>query len=348
MLSPYRPPYRHLGVDRNSDRGIVLLALLWVLSALALVALNLASTVRTETTVAQASGEAETAYFYARGGLEEAIYRIVFPDKDLEKQRRIFPYSGGLNHYWKQNEKLLCHVAISDEAGKIDLNFAPKEILANLLMNVGVAESLSDSIANAIIKWRSPSSEETEKESEGPLAGAGRIRPRPFASIEELLLVAGINREILYGVPRKDKEGKVIVRRGLAEFVTVYSGQSQININYAEPEAIAALPGLDLDTAKMVVQARTTEPFKTSSDLHERVTAQIEGNALSFLTTESSSTFCLVATAFVKGSNIRRSLKLVAKRNDLITSRHERLIWYDEYWPLDRVLKWTEARPQER
>jgi general secretion pathway protein K len=329
------------------NRGIVLLALLWVLSALALVALNLASTVRTETTVAQASGEAERAYFYARGGLEEAIYRIVFPDKDPEKQKRVLPYAEGLNHYWKNNGKLVCHVAISDEAGKIDLNFASKEILANLLKNVGVADSLSESIAEAIVKWRQPRSEETEKDSEDSLTKTGRIKHHPFASVEELLLVNGVSREILYGVPRRNEDGKVVVRRGLAEFVTVYSGQTQININYAEPEVIAALPGLDLQTAEMIIEARTKEPLKSSSDLSQRVMGLIDGKALPFLATEFSSRYCLVATAFVKDSNVRRSIKLVAKRDDLLAPRHERLIWYDEYWPLDRVLKWTEVRPEE-
>src|SRR5438552_6068345 len=87
---------RNMTGPNASHRGIILIALLWVLTALSLLALNLASTVRSEVKIAQASGEAEKAYFYARGALEEALYHLIFPDRDREKQSSLFPYAGGM------------------------------------------------------------------------------------------------------------------------------------------------------------------------------------------------------------------------------------------------------------
>jgi len=329
-----------------SYRGVILIGLLWVLTALSLLALNLASTVRSEVKVAQASGEAEKAYFYARGGLEEALYHLTFPDKDQEKQSSFFPYAGGMNHYWMNNKEMACHVAILDEAGKIDLNFAREETLEKLLGNLGIPEPQQGSLAKAIVEWREPKPRDKETSSiyYDSSAAPYRIKHRPFASVEELLLVRGMTREILYGRPQRKKDGKPVGRRGVGEFVTVYSGKSQININYAEPAVIAALPGLNLDMAERIVQARKAQPFKNSGELLQRITAAIPAEAFSSLTTELSGRYCLVATAFVKGSNLRRSIKVVAKRDEKLKSRHEKLMWYDEYWPLEAVLEWTEAR----
>jgi general secretion pathway protein K len=317
----------------DPNRGIVLIALLWVLAALSLLALDLASTVRAEVNMTQASGEAEKSYFYAQGGLEEVLFHVVFPYPDIEKQRRLFPYAGGMNHYWTGSGEMRCHIAIQDEAGKIDLNFASQEVLTRLLENLGVAGA--SSIAASIVEWRKPSSE--RKDFDG-------IKHRPFASVEELLLIRGMSREILYGKPQTKEHRPSRGRRGLAEFVTVYSGKSQININYAEPEVIAALPGLNLEMAELIVQARARQPFKTSSELSQRVTGVVSGETLSLLTTEVSQQYCLIATAQVSGSKVRRSIKLIIKRSDKFRTRHEKLMWYDEYWPSEEVLQWTERQ----
>ena len=210
---------------------------------------------------------------------------------------------------------------------------------------MGITDSRQASIAKAIVEWREPKSK--DKETSSPYhdvwASPYRVKHRPFTSVEELLLVRGVNGEILYGRPQRKKDGKVTSRQGLAEFVTVYSGKSQININYADAEVIAALPGLSFDIARMIVEARKTKPFKTGSEISQRVTVTLTGEALSLLTTEVSTRYCLIATAFVKGSSLRRSIKVVAKRDDKLKSRCEKLIWYDEYWPLDALRKWTEV-----
>jgi len=315
------------------SRGIVLIPLLWVLAALSLLALDLASTVRAEVKVTQASGEAERSYFFAQGGLEEVLFHIVFPYPDAEKQKRLFPYAGGMNHYWISDGEMRCHVAIQDETGKIDLNFATPEVLTRLLENLGVSGSAASALAGAIVEWRKPDS--GKRDFDG-------IKRQPFTSVEELLLIRGMSREILYGNPQRKETPRSRGKRGLMEFVTVYSGKSQVNLNFAEPEVLAALPGLDWDTAQLIVQARLREPFKTASDLSQRTGRTISSETLSSLTTEVSQQYCLIATSKVRGSKVRRSIKLIIKRSDGVRTRHERLMWYDEYWPSDEVLRWTE------
>jgi general secretion pathway protein K len=331
MRHPNRQSDTRLWPDSN--QGIVLIPLLWVLTALSLLALDLASSVRAEVNMTQAVGESERSYFYAQGGLEEVLFHIAFPYSDNEKQKRLFPYAAGMNHYWTSSGEMRCHVAIQDEAGKIDLNFASQEVLTRLLVNLGVTGA--DSIAASIVQWRSPGSHGTDHDG---------IKHKLFTSVEELLLIPGINREILYGKPQRNEHGRSKGGRGLAEFATVYSGKSQININYAEPEVIAAIPGLNFDIAKLIVQARARQPLKASSEFSQRVGGVISGEALSLLTTEVSEQYCLIATAYVSGSKVRRSIKVIIKRSDEFRTLHEKLMWYDDYWPSEEVLKWTEPR----
>ena len=312
-------------VSRDS-RGVILISVLWIMVGLSLPALTLAGTVRTEATLARASGDSEQAYFFARGALEAVLYRIAFPGPDKEKQEALFPYAGGMNHYWLRNDRIACHVAVMDEAGKLDLNVVREETLQRLLRVLGVSRSRAESIAGAVIAWRTPGSE----------PGASAAPRRPFRFVEELLQVPGVSRELFHGRPARREDGKVAFRRGLADFVTVYSGSGRINVNYAEPEVLAALPGVSWNRAQSLAEARMTGLLE-ASDLSGR----LPGEALPFVTVQPSETFCLVATARLEGSSVRRSLKAVIRLDGSSRLRHWRLAWYDQYWPSPAVRRFS-------
>ena len=317
------------------------MALLWVLAALSLLALNLASTVRTEASISRSMGDAEKAYFMARGGLEEVIYRLSFPDKDNTEQLKTFPYADGMNHFWISNEEVVCHVAILDEAGKLDLNQCKEENLGKLMEALGIEPVRSTELAQAIVIWRKSDHSKDTEQSDPVARNPGRQK-RGFRSVEELMLVPRMSREVLYGIPKKGADGRTQLRRGLAQFVTVYSDKSQINLNYAAPEVLASLPDVDMDSANSIVAERQEQPYKSSSDLNQRTTAIIRGEALSQIGTEPSRIYCLIASARVKGSRVQRSIRTVVKLDATFKTGHERQVWYDEDWPPAGILKWIE------
>jgi general secretion pathway protein K len=266
----------------NREDGVVLIALLWLLVALSLLAMNLASEVRTEASLARSSGDSEKAYFLARGALEQVIYRLSFPDKEEEKQKSVFPFSDGMNHFWLKDGAMVCHVAILDEGGKLDLNHASEKILRKLLNTLGIEDARSKALARNIVQWR-----ESDKSpgSRWPDDRATQVIHQKFTSIEELLLVSEMTREVLYGGLKKQADGRMGVTRGLADFATVYSDQSQVNLNYAEPEVLASLPEIDLDLARLIVGARKSRPFDSGSALSQRIPGMVRGQALSSLST---------------------------------------------------------------
>jgi general secretion pathway protein K len=318
---------------------MILITLLWVLAALSLLALNLSSTVRGELNVASASMQGEKAYFFARGGLEAALYQLVYPSSDPEKQKARFPYRDGMNHFWITSDDWFCHVAVQDEAGKIDLNFANEAVLKRLIQNTGIEEQQAGAIVESIFRWRDGDSSQSGRGSETPTG-----KRRVFSSMEELLLVDGISREVMYGAVRKGRDGEARLYRGLADFITVYSEKAQINLNYAEPEVIAALPGVDQQTAENIVNARAEESLSTSR-MAQEVAGLIPGEAAALTTTGPSQVYSLVATAFLKNSKLRTSVRSVVKLDGTRKWGHSKLIWYDEYWPSERILTWTNALP---
>ena len=284
-------------------------------------------------------GEAERCYFYARGGIEAALFRVSFSDRAPEKQQELFPYAGGMNHFWTDSEEMTCHVAILDESGKLDLNMAKDEMLERLLTTLGVPQEEKSALMEAVEMRKKP-------RSASETAGGSTQPAKPFGSVEELLQIKKVSRETVYGTHRRDESGKVVSKRGLIDFLTVYTGTTGININYAEPEALASLPGMDLSSANSIVQARQDHAFG-NADMAARTSGTLPGEALSFVSTRLSGSYCLVSTAWVKGSQVRRSVRLIAKLNSASKLGHQRLAWCDEYWPSPQILKWMNFRSQE-
>ena len=81
--------------------------------------------------------------------------------------------------------------------------------------------------------------------------------------------------------------------------------------------------------------------IKSMSDLSQRIPASIPGESVALLSSSISGTYSIVATAFLKDSKVHRSVKAVVKFDDTLKLKHEKLIWYDEYWPAERVLNWS-------
>ena len=322
--------------NQSGQNGIVLIALLWVLVGVSLLALNMAFVVRGETTVAQAEADGERCYFHARGAVEVVLYRLAYADRDPAKRRNMFPYGGGMHHFWMNQDPMLGHVAIFDEAGKMDLNAAKPESLQRLFELLTIPEEQRAALMQSIEKRRPTAALSSED---------NQVRPGPFVSVEELLQIKGITRSTLYGTHQQDGE-KTIHKRGLADFVTVHSGSQRINVNSAEVETLAALPGMDMGSAASLVQARLEKPFE-QNDLATRTSGNLPGEVLSLVSAEFSGTYCLVATAGIKDSPIRRSIKVIASLDLKGRLGHHRLAWYDEHWPPQQVMQWVESPPEK-
>jgi type II secretory pathway component PulK len=146
-----------------------------------------------------------------------------------------------------------------DEASKLNLN-DPSLTADMLLLLPGMTEDL----ATAILEWRDPDGSSTS--ASGGI-NASTVKHAPFESVEELALVSGMTREILYGedlnlngvldaneddgersLPEDNSDGKL--DPGLYEYFTVFSKEPTTSsdetprVDVSKPENRSALESL--------------------------------------------------------------------------------------------------------
>src|SRR5438270_4154576 len=135
-------------------------------------------------------------------------------------------------------------VTFRSEAARIDLNAAPKGLLAGLMIGLGAAPANAADYADRILAWRAPreGGEDDPETSSYRTAGIPYApRHAPFPAAEELWLVRGIP--------------PAVVERMLP-FVTAFSNMASINIADAAPQVLAALPGMTPERLQAVVAQR--------------------------------------------------------------------------------------------
>jgi general secretion pathway protein K len=205
------------------ERGFIIVAVLWLLAALASLAMIFALYLSNS---ARALGLNDTALqveALASAGVELTAYRLQLSDDQAR------PARGSFNT--RLNGADISVVYLS-EAARIDLNAAPKELLAGLMSVLGARGDDASEYADRIVAWRTKPTQEAAGNEDALYRAAGRNyspRQAPFAHVNELGLVLGLP--------------PALVERALP-FVTVFSGASGVDVLNAAPEVIAALPGM--------------------------------------------------------------------------------------------------------
>jgi type II secretory pathway component PulK len=124
---------------------------------------------------------------------------------------------------------------LTDESGRLNLNRATRETLERLLQEAGVEKTARDVIIDSIQDWRDANEAHRLNGAESDyylgLPVPYRSRNADFTSVDELLQVKGVTRELLYGRPEAP---------GLAEYLTVF-GTGTVNVNTASPVVLRAL-----------------------------------------------------------------------------------------------------------
>jgi general secretion pathway protein K len=218
--------------------GFILVAVLWILGALAALATIYALYVK-ETVVAFAGFDDRLqAQALAWAGVELAVYQLTATPQAQPSQGSFAFRQGSAE----------VAVEFRSEGARIDLNFAPKEVLAGLFTGFGARREDAEGYANRIIAWRTPPTAGTADSEVSLYRSAGRnYGPRrgPFQHANELALV--------HGLPQ------AMIDRALA-YLTVYSGRAEVNVLNAAPEVIAALPGMTPGRLHLLLAQRGGAP----------------------------------------------------------------------------------------
>jgi general secretion pathway protein K len=204
--------------DRR-DQGFIIVAVLWILAALATLSLIYSLYVRESALDFVVHDRRLQTEALAESGVELAAYQLT---KDPNQQPPQSSFS------FRQGSASVA-VRVRCENSLIDLNFAPKEVLAGLFTGIGAQPDDAFAFADRIIAWRTPLHAGNADPEAALYAAAGKSygpRHANFEDANELSMVAGLPT--------------ALVAHALPYF-TVYSGNSAINVLAAPPSVLAVL-----------------------------------------------------------------------------------------------------------
>jgi general secretion pathway protein K len=226
------------GESRPSSRdGFIVVAALWILLALATLATVAAAYVAQSAIALSVNDEAVQTEALVGASLELAAYRL----SSVERR----PTRGDFRFRMSHAEVTVEYIS---EAARIDLNAAPKELIAGLFAVLGAKPDAAAQYADRVVAWRTPPQPNAPDSEDALYRAAGlRYSPRrsPFSHVDELWLVLSLP--------------PALVERALP-FVTIYSGLREVNVLDAPAEVIAALPGISSGRLNAFLEQRESMP----------------------------------------------------------------------------------------
>ena len=286
---------------RRSEDGFVLIAVLWMLAALAALA-SAYAVFAVETAPSAALPEqrlrAEAA---VRAGLELCAYRQLAWPKPARPDGGAFSTQVGGSRI---------DVVYRSETARVDLNAAPRDVVAALFLQLGAPNASAGFLADRIVAWRGRLKDSEQRQEAAIYTKAGfSYGPlgAPFDNALDIALLPGMSPDL--------------AARALP-FVTIFGG-SKIDPLIADPIVLAALPGMTRQIVNNLLKARNGPPPDAGA------LQQMAGPARDFVSIDPSD---YVRAVIVASLNTRRlRAEVVLKLTDSATSPFEIMYWRDDF-----------------
>ena len=226
---------------KGNRRGLALLAVLWTLTLLSVIAASFSMQTRSDIDRACNAVDNARAEAFADAGVYRAVHELLQPRTEdawaADSTVHEFPFLDGA-----------VRVSIIDEAAKVDLNSAPDELLRGLLLVEGVDLDDADALVDAIVDFRDPDDlRRLHGAEDADYLAAGMAhdaKDQPFEAVEELMQVIGMSAPLY---------------ERLAPHITVHSEAGTINPASARREVLLALPGVNEADIDAYLQSRAAE-----------------------------------------------------------------------------------------
>jgi general secretion pathway protein K len=237
-------------------RGSVLITVIWTLSLLSVYTVVVNRLASQELIFGRWIKNKVTMRSLAKAGVERAMFEIqndkievydaqneAWASNEIFNATRLGEgfFSVECEEELESNKKVLRYGACDDSA-RINLNTATEQVLKNLVLasNDGVEENRATTIAESIIDWRDADDAAMPQGAEAnyyrALSTPYEPRNAPFQSVEELLMVKGMDQAVF---------------DTLKNSLTVYT-DGKVNFNTASPLALRAL-GLSEELTQKVI-----------------------------------------------------------------------------------------------
>lgn len=233
--------------------GIALVAVLWMVAALAVLALGLAAATRAELHTAQGVRARAEAAAIGDAAIQLAMLELRSTPDAQQK----------LTHFAYEFAGRPVEVELVPASGLVDLNQAAEELLAGLFSGPGGEEpEFATELARRVVEWRTPG--QTEADADYVAADVGQ-RPRrgQFQYPEDLLQVLGVS------YPLYDR---------VRDLITVRGGSAGVAPQAASLDLLTLLAGGDRDLAAHIASTRRDDPTTDVTGLASRFLADGESS----------------------------------------------------------------------
>ena len=272
--APPSAPARSSGID--NERGSIAILALWGIANIFKLIAPVAFATRGEIQIARNTLAESQARLAAEAGTQLGLLRL------LRQHGSGAVYFDGTPQAWQQGSTRVA-ISISDDAGKIDLNVAPLDLLAGLFAAAGAPHEAAELFACNILDRRGDIGALCPQ-SDAPHGG------RRFAVPEELAELPGID-DRLY--------------ERIADCVTVATGASAIDPMVASRTVLMAIPGATESLVDAFLESRATLRDFGAAD------ANLLPSAAPFLMVTPGRDFTIVATSTTPdGARYRAELQV--------------------------------------
>jgi general secretion pathway protein K len=289
------------GTKRRAERGFIVVAVLWILIALAAFASVYAFYAGNSAVAARVSGERLQSEALISGALELTALRLLGRTKEDARSFGDFQF---------QMSAADIVVSFRSEGARVDLNNAPKELLAGLFQTLGAKPDDANSYADRIIGWRKKNEVAGQNKEADAYKDAGlKYGPRqaPFQNVAELRFVLGLPPDL--------------VERAMP-FVTIYNGLPQIDVITAPSEVVMSLPHIAPDAVEAIMQRRASQDPKAI--------LQLLGQAKDSVSTDPRKASRVnVAIRFKDGRRVSAEAVILLLNQD--TEPYRILAWRDDF-----------------
>ena len=225
---PAEPAARPAKTPRAEAGSIAILAL-WGVALIGILLAAATFTTRTEVRIAENAIGGSHARLAAEAGTQLGLLRL------LRRRAEGVAVFDGAAEPW-QDGSIAVEIAIIDEAGKIDLNQAPLEMLAGLFVAIGRPREEAVLLACNILDRRG------ETDAMCPEPADDSPRPRHlFVAPEEAAQLPGFGERLYQAV---------------ADYLTVATGATAIDPRVATRPVLLAIPGATPDLVDAFLENR--------------------------------------------------------------------------------------------
>lgn len=322
----------------SNNKGIALVFVLWVLILLTVIAGGFSYAMRSELrSTGLIRSEAES-YYMAYAGIQTGLFmlendRVGQPKKTVNTgiirwgvNTEIPEQSVGRGHF---------SIKIGNESGKVNMNYANKDLLTVLFTAMDVPEKQIKELVDAVFDWRDRDTLRRLNGAENAyyqsLSKPYKARDNLFQIPDELLYIKGMTK-LLYMRLKPlitaviEDTGKDTKKKGRT--------RSKINLNAASREVLSIFPDLTEDIIDLIVSYRQEKGDISNMGtllfiIKDQRNVSVLLKLAKYIDYKNNSFYTLEASGWMENETIKQSIGVLVKKDSQKKKRYKMIQWMD-------------------